>query len=132
MEEKNGLAEEFGVALEQAEQQFALELERVAAAEAELEVAPIAENLSLSFEQPIAGEGEQTSTSLNQHKRKMEADNDDEEGPSTKRYRPMLQHGEEEILWEGRADWDLSNSENQAGTDLELEIDLDPPTWGGR
>lgn len=132
LEEKHGLAEEVGVALGQAEQQFALELERTAAVEAELEVAPVAGNLSLSFERPITDGGEQTSSTPNQRKRKMEGDNDHGEGPSTKRYRPMLQHGEEEILWEGRVDWDLSDSENQAGTDLELEIDFDPPTWGGR
>lgn len=129
LEEKNGLAEEFEAALEQTERQFALELERAAAAEAELEVAPDAGNHSLAFEQTFTDGDEQTPTTSNQHKRKMEADNDDGEGPSTKRYRPMLQHAEEEFLWEGR---DLSEPENQAGTDLELEIDLDPPTWGGR
>lgn len=132
LEEKNGLAEEFEAALEQTERQFSLELERAVVAEAELEVAPDAENLSLTLEQTITDGGEQISTTLNQNKRKMEADNDDWEGPSTKRYRPMFQHGEEEILWDGRIDWDLSDPENQAGTNSELEIDLDPPTWGGR
>lgn len=131
LEEKNGLAEEFEAALEQTERQFALELERAAAAETELEVAPDAGNLNLTFEQTITDGDEQIPTTSNQHKRKMEADNDDGEGPSTKRYRPMLQQAEE-FLWEGRVDWDMSDPENQAGTDLELEIDLDPPTWGGR
>lgn len=132
LEERNGLAEEFEAALEQTERQFALELERAAAAEAELEAAPDAGNLSLTIEQTITDGDEQTPTTSNQHKRKMEADNDDGEGPSTKRNRPMLQHTDEEILWEGRVDWDLSDPENKAGTDLELDIDLDPPTWRGR
>lgn len=132
LEVKNGLVEEFGTAFEQAEQQFAVELERVAAAEAKLEVAPVAGNLSLSFEQTITDGGGQISSTPNQHKRKIDADNDNGEGPSTKRYRPILPHEEEEILWEGKVDWDLSDSENQAGTDWQLEIDLDPPTWGGQ
>lgn len=132
LEEKNGLAEVFEAVLEQTERQFALELEPAAAAEAELEAAPDAGNLSLTIEQTITDGGEQISTTLNKHKRKMEADNDDWEGPSTKRYRPTCQHREEEILWDGRVDWDLSDPENQAGTGSELEIDLDPPTWGGR
>lgn len=58
LEEKNGLAEGFGAAPEQTEQQFALELGRAAAAEAELEVAPVAGDLSLSFEQTITDGGE--------------------------------------------------------------------------
>lgn len=62
----------------------------------------------------------------------MEVDNENGEGPSTKRYRPMLRHGEEESLWEDRVEWDLSDLENQAGIDLELEIDFDPPSWRGR
>lgn len=132
LEEKNGLAEELEAAIEQTARQFALELEQTAVAEAEFEVGPDAGNLSWIFEQTITDGGELTSTTPNQHKRKMEADNDDGEGPSTKRYRPMLQHGEEEVLWDGRVDWDLSDWENQAGIDLDLEIDLDPPTWGGR
>lgn len=132
LEEKNGLAEELEAAIEQTARQFALELEQTAAAEAEFEVGPDAGDFSWIFEQTITDRGDLTSTPPNQHKRKMEADNDDGEGPSTKRYRPMLQHGEEELLWDGRVDWDLSELENQAGTDLDLEIDLDPPTWGGR
>lgn len=132
LEKKNGLAGEFGAALDQAEQRFAQELERMAAAEAELEVATVAGNTSLSFELNITNWGEQTSTTPNQHKRKMEADNDTGEGPSAKRSRPMLQHGDEELFWGGIVDWDLGDSENQGGEGSDLEIDLDPPTRGGR
>lgn len=132
LEENNGLAEEFGAAFDQAERQFAQELERMASAETELEEAPVAENLSLSSEQTITNGGEQTSTTPNQHKRKMEADNDTGEGPSAKRSRPMLEPGDEEVLWGGIVDWDLGDSENQGGEGSDLEIDLDPPTRGGR
>lgn len=132
LEETKGLAEEFGAALDQAERQFAQELERMASAETELEEAPVADNLSLSSKQTIAKGGEQTSTTPNQHKRKMETDNDTGEGPSAKRSRPMLEHGDEEVLWGGIVDWDLGDLENQGGEGSDLEIDLDPPTRGGR
>lgn len=132
LEEKNGLAGEFGEALDQAEQQFAQELERAAAAETELEVAPVAGSPHLSFEQTITNRGEQTSTHPNQHKRKMEADNDTGEEPSAKRSRPTLQHGGEESLLGVTVDWDMGESENEGGEDSDLEIDLDSPTRGGR
>lgn len=130
LEEMNGLAKEFGAAPDQAEQQFAQELERIAAAEAEPEVAPVAGNPSLSFGLTIADWGEQTFTTQNQRKRKIEADNDNGEELRAKRYQPTLQHGEEEVIWVGIIDWDLGDSENLAGVDLELETDFDLLTWG--
>lgn len=132
LEENNGLAEEFGAVLDQAEQQFAQELERIASAETELEEASVAEYLGLSFKQTITNGGEQTSIIPNQHKRKMETDNDTGEVLSAKRSRPSLEQGDEEVLWGGIVDWDLGDSENQGGEGSDLEIDLDPPTMGGR